>query len=102
MSYSFHHFHAAKIHIIIYLAKYSLEILFDGKFKLWDEYFFERYDVVLFVEDQHGFLVVDGIDGAERQRAVVIGKQDAIADKSRGAFVAVGERLDITYQQQSQ
>ena len=34
MSSSFYQFHTAKIHIIIYLAKYLLEILFDGKFIL--------------------------------------------------------------------
>ena len=100
MSYSFYQFHAAKIHIIIYLAKYSLEILFDGKFILRDEDFFEGDYIVLLVEDKHGFFVVDGVDCAEGKGAVVVGHQDAIADQTRGTLVAVSKWLDIAYQQQ--
>lgn len=93
-------FHAAKIHNIIYLAKYSLEILLDGKLILRDKDFFKGDYIVLLVEDKHGFFVVDGVDGAEGKGAVVVGHQDATADQTRGTFVTVNKWLYIAYQQQ--
>ena len=53
----------------------------------------------MFVEDKHGFFVVDGVDGTEGKVAVAVGHQDAIADQPRGTFVAVSKWLDIANQQ---
>ena len=52
-------------------------------------------EVVLFVEDEHGFLVVDGVNRAEAQRAIAVGYQDGIACDAGSSLVAVGEGLDV-------
>ena len=74
---------------------FELEILLYGKLKLFDEDLFESADVVLFVEDEHGFFVVNGIYRTETQRAIAVGNQYGITGNTGCAFVAVSECLDI-------
>lgn len=46
---------------------FQSEILPHGKVKLVDEYLFEGIQIVLLVEDEHRFLVVDGVNRTETQ-----------------------------------
>ena len=60
------------------MCLFNLKILPYGELELLHEDLLESIEVVLFVEDEHGFLVVDGVDRAEAQRAVAVGYQDGI------------------------
>lgn len=48
----------------IYYKK-RLKIGFDGKEELVDEYALEGCDIVLFIEHQHSFFIIDGVHCAE-------------------------------------
>ena len=63
---------------------------------------FEGIDIVLFVENKHRLLVIDGIHRAETQRAIAVGYQYGIAGNTCCALIAVGKGLDIRQQHQRQ
>ena len=63
-------------------AAAALEIGFHREFKLLDKHGFEIPKVVLFVQKEEGFFVIQGIDGSERKRAVVFADQEGIANDS--------------------
>ena len=46
------------------------EVRLYGEFKLLHKDFFECRDIILLIENQHGFLVIDGIYTTERKRTV--------------------------------
>ena len=46
------------------------EVRLYGEFKLLHKDFFECRDIILLIENQHGFLVIDGIYTTDRKRAV--------------------------------
>ena len=48
----------------------KLEIRPDGKFKLVDEDPLESIEIILLIENEHGFLVVNGIHGSETQGTI--------------------------------
>ena len=79
-----------------------LEICFDCKQELIDEYLLECGDIVLFVEHEHCFLVVNGIDRTERDGAIAICYKDGIACYACCSFVAIGECLNIREEHQSE
>ena len=77
------------------------EILPHSKLKLLDENLLEGVEVVLLVEDKHGFLVVDGINRAKTQRTIAVGNQDGIACDACCTFIIfreIGSNLMIIYQ----
>ena len=51
---------------------FSLKIRLHSKQELLDKDFLESSDVILFVEYEHSLLVVDGVNGSERNRAIAI------------------------------
>ena len=51
---------------------FSLKIRFHSKQELLDKDFLESSDVILFVEHEHSLLVVYGVNGSERNRAITI------------------------------
>ena len=51
---------------------FSLKIRLHSKQELLDEDFLESSDVILFVEHEHSLLIVDGVNGSERNRAIAI------------------------------
>ena len=68
---------------------YDLKILLHRKVKLVDENLLEGIQVVLFIEDEHCLLVVDGVNRAETQRTIAVGYQNGIAGDTGRALVAV-------------
>ena len=74
----------------------NLEVCFDGEEELVNEDAFEGGDIVLLIEHQHGFLVIDGIYCTEGDRAVTVGNKYAVAYDACCALVAVGECLNVT------
>ena len=76
------------------------EIRLNSKPKLLDKNLLERRNVVLLVEQQHGFFVVDAVDCPKRDGAVAIGDEQGIACDASHPFVAIVERLDIRKQNQ--
>ena len=77
------------------MPKVSLKVFSDGKLKLVDEDLLKGMEAVLLVEDEHGFLVVYGIDRTETQRTITIGYEHGIGGDAGRALVAVGESLYI-------
>ena len=65
------------------------EVFTYCKLILFDEDLLECVDAVLLIENQHGFLVVIGIDRAETQSAIAIGCQDSIRRDTRCTLVAI-------------
>ena len=51
---------------------FSLKIRLHCKQELLDKDFLESSDVILFVEHEHSLLIVDGVNGSERNRAITI------------------------------
>ena len=51
---------------------FSKKIRLHSKQELLDKYFLESSDVILFVEHEHSLLVVYGVNGSERNRAIAI------------------------------
>ena len=51
---------------------FSLKIRLHCKQELLDKDFLESSDVILFVEHEHSLLVVYGVNGSERNRAIAI------------------------------
>ena len=51
---------------------FSLKIRLHSKQELLDKDFLESSDVILFVEHEHSLLIVDGVNGSERNRAIAI------------------------------
>ena len=51
---------------------FFLKIRLHSKQELLDKDFLESSDVILFVEHEHSLLVVDGVNGSERNRAIAI------------------------------
>ena len=49
-----------------------LEIRLHGKFELFHKDFLECRDIILLIENQHGFLVIDGFYSTERKWAVAV------------------------------
>lgn len=80
----------------------SLEVGFDGEEELVNEDAFKGGDVVLLIEHQHSLLIVNGIYGAERNGAVAIGNQNAVADDAGRALVAISESLNIAEENQGE
>ena len=72
-----------------------LKILSYRKLKLVNEDLLEGIEIILFVEDKHGLLVVNGIYRAEAQRAITVGYQNGITGDACRTFVAIREWLDI-------
>ena len=87
---------------VTFLSVDSLKILSYRKLKLVDEDLLEGINAILFVEDKHCFLVVDGIYRAETQRAIAVGDQDGVTRNASRAFVAIRECLDIRQQHKRQ
>ena len=52
--------------------KLPLKIRLHCKQELLDKDFLESSDVILFVEHEHSLLIVDGVNGSERNRAIAI------------------------------
>ena len=89
--------------VFMIIGKYpKLEIGFHGESELFDKNTFEGCDAVLFIKQQHGFLIVYGVHGAERQRTISGRYQHGIADDTGRALIAVVERLDIRDQQEQE
>ena len=72
-----------------------LKVCLNSKAELFDENLFESRNVILFVEQQHRFFIVDTVNRAERYRAVPVGYQDGVAGDACNAFVAIVECLNI-------
>ena len=51
---------------------FFLKIRLHSKQELFDKDFLESCNVILFVEHEHSLLVVDGVNGSERNRAIAI------------------------------
>lgn len=51
--------------VSVLVLRGNLEIGAHGKFELLDKYFFKGRKVVLFVKDEHGLFIIDGVHGAE-------------------------------------
>ena len=51
---------------------FSLKIRLHCKQELLDKDFLESSDVILFIKHKHSLLIVDGINGSERNRAIAI------------------------------
>ena len=51
--------------------------------------------IVLFIEDEHRFLIVDGTHRAKTQGTVPISNQNGIACDASCALIAIGECLNI-------
>ena len=51
---------------------FSLKIRLHSKQELFDKDFLESSDVILFVEHEQSLLIVDGVNGSERNRAIAI------------------------------
>ncbi len=54
----------------------------------------------MFVEHEHGFFIVDGVNGAERQGTITIGYENGIARDPCCSFVSVGECLYVRQKHQ--
>lgn len=63
---------------------------------------FECADVVLLVEKQHGFFVIDAVNGSERKRTIAVGDEDGVAGYACRALVAVGKGLYVTQEDEGQ
>ena len=88
---------------IMIIGKYpKLEIGFHGESELFDKNTFEGCEAVLFIKQQHGFLIIYGVHGAERQRTITGRYQHGIAHDTSRALIAVVERLDIGDQQEQE
>ena len=61
---------------IFYNTKHKVcffqKIRLHSKQELLDKNILESSDVILFVEHEHSLLVVDGVNGSERNRAIAI------------------------------
>ena len=51
---------------------FSLKIRLHSKQELLDKDFLESSDVILFIKHEHSLLIVDGVNGSERNRAIAI------------------------------
>lgn len=51
---------------------FSLKIRLHSKQELLDKDFLESSDVILFIKHEHSLLVVYGVNGSERNRAIAI------------------------------
>ena len=65
------------------------EISPNGKGELFNEDLLESGDIVLLVEDEHGFFVIHGVNCTEGNRAIIVRNQDGIAGNACSPFVAV-------------
>ena len=52
---------------------FNSKVSFHGEKKLIYENLLESRDVILLIEEEHCFLIVNGIDCAERDRTIAIG-----------------------------
>ena len=55
-----------------YKYLFPLKIRLHSKQELFDKDFLESSNVILFVEHEHSLLIVDGVNGSERNRAISI------------------------------
>ena len=60
------------------VQKAALEIRLHGKLELFHKDFLECRDIILLIENQHGFLVIDGFYTTERKRTVAVRYQHRI------------------------
>lgn len=81
---------------------FKSEIFLNCKLELGYENLLERMQIVLFVEYQHRFFVVDGINRSKGNGTIAIGNEQSIAGNARGTLVAIRKRLDVTQQKQGQ
>ena len=74
---------------------FSLKIRLHSKQELFDKDFLESSDVILFVEHEQSLLIVDGVNGSERNRAIAICYLDSIARDSCSPLVSIHKGLNI-------
>ena len=73
----------------------ELEIRLHGKLELFHKDFLECRDIILFIENQHGFLVIDGFYTTERKRTISVRYQHRIGSESRYAFITIHKCLNV-------
>ena len=54
------------------LSQFSLKIRLHCKQELLNKDFLESCNVILFIKHEHCLLIVDGVNGSERNRAIAI------------------------------
>jgi hypothetical protein len=62
-----------KLPKVMRLRAANLEIGIHCKFKLFDKNPFKNADIILFIENQHRFFVINGIHSAERNGTISVG-----------------------------
>ena len=76
------------------------EICIHRELELLHKYLLESRNIILLIENKHGFLVIDRLHTAERQRAISMCNQHRIGADAGHTLIAIHKSLDIRKQHQ--
>ena len=72
-----------------------LKVGVHGKFKLIHKDLLKGCNIILFIEDEHGLFILNRVDRAEGNGAVMIAQQNGVANDPRCSFISISKGLYI-------
>ena len=79
-------------------GSFDLKISLHGKLKLINENFLNSTYIILLVENEHGFLILNSVYRSKGYGTIVVIHQYSITYNPGCPFIAIGKRLYVGYE----